>query len=352
MPRILVTGGAGYIGSHTCVVLLEQGYEVVVVDSLVNSSEESLRRVKKITGKSVTFIKCDLVDKEKLENVFKQHGPFETCIHFAALKAVGESVELPMLYYKNNIVGTLTLLEVMAANNCKSIVFSSSATVYGSSPTPYTETTTTGVGVTAPYGQTKVMIETILTDLANPTAKTPYGNDWNVVLLRYFNPVGNHPTGLIGDDPTGIPNNLMPFISQVCVGRRPHLTIFGDDYATVDGTCERDYIHVVDLAEGHVAALRYIASSKSTPGGKCEAFNLGSGKPTSVLALLKAMERAVGKPIPFKYGARRPGDLPISYADPKKAQEALKWSTSKTIDDICKDTWKWQSENPKGLSKL
>eukprot|EP01060_Flectonema_neradi_P005429 TRINITY_DN13622_c0_g1_i1.p1 TRINITY_DN13622_c0_g1~~TRINITY_DN13622_c0_g1_i1.p1 ORF type:complete len:353 (+),score=48.21 TRINITY_DN13622_c0_g1_i1:39-1097(+) len=352
MPRILVTGGAGYIGSHTCVVLIQQGYDVVVVDSLVNSSEESLRRVQKITGKAVTFMKCDLVDKERLQNVFQKCGPFDTCIHFAALKAVGESVELPMVYYKNNIVGTLTLLEVMAANGCKNIVFSSSATVYGSSPTPYTETTTTGVGVTAPYGQTKVMIETILKDLANPNAKTPYGNDWNVVLLRYFNPVGNHPSGLIGDDPTGIPNNLMPFISQVCVGRRSHLTIFGNDYETVDGTCERDYIHVVDLAEGHVAALKYIASRPSKSSGMCEAFNLGSGKPTSVLALLRAMERAVGKPIPFKYGDRRVGDLPISYADPKKAQQHLKWSTSKTIDDICKDTWKWQSENPKGLSKL
>ena len=346
---ILVTGGAGFIGSHTCVELLQQGHRVVVVDNLVNSCEESLRRVRRITGRSPAFVKCDIADESGLNAVFAQHGPFTACIHFAALKAVGESVALPVDYYQNNISGTLVLLKCLARHGCKSIVFSSSATVYGSAPSPYSEESETGRGVTAPYGQTKVMLEQILRDVADEGAQAPFGKGWKVILLRYFNPVGAHPSGLIGDDPTGIPNNLMPFVSQVCVGRRPHLTIFGNDYATEDGTCERDYIHVVDLAKGHVSALRFL-SKFSADETVCKAFNLGSGKPTSVLGLVKAMERAVGRPIPHKFGPRRPGDLPANHAEPTLAAKELGWRTEKTIDDICRDTWKWQSMNPQGLA--
>eukprot|EP01064_Diplonema_japonicum_P003700 TRINITY_DN123_c8_g1_i1.p1 TRINITY_DN123_c8_g1~~TRINITY_DN123_c8_g1_i1.p1 ORF type:complete len:368 (+),score=58.17 TRINITY_DN123_c8_g1_i1:49-1104(+) len=351
MPgKILVTGGAGFIGSHTCVELLANGFEVVVIDNLCNSGMESVRRVAKIAGKPVKFAKVDLLDKAGLERVFAEHKTFECVIHFAALKAVGESIELPWRYYENNIAGTLNLLRVMAAYNCRTIVFSSSATVYGNAPSPYSEATQTGVGVTAPYGQTKVMIEQILQDICKPNAKAPFGNGWKVILLRYFNPVGAHPTGLIGDDPTGVPNNLMPYLSQVCVGRREHLTIFGNDYDTKDGTPERDYIHVVDLAKGHVAALEYAGSEMAS--SSCTAFNLGSGVPTSVIQLVRSMESAVGKPIPFKFGPRREGDLPSSFADPKLAGEKLKWKTELSIDDICRDTWKWQSMNPQGLSKL
>eukprot|EP01059_Diplonema_ambulator_P004392 TRINITY_DN14091_c0_g2_i1.p1 TRINITY_DN14091_c0_g2~~TRINITY_DN14091_c0_g2_i1.p1 ORF type:complete len:365 (+),score=120.31 TRINITY_DN14091_c0_g2_i1:47-1096(+) len=349
MAKILVTGGAGFIGSHTCVELLESGFEVVVVDNLSNSSEEAVRRVMKITGKKLTFVKVDLLDRKGLDEAFARHGKFACVIHFAALKAVGESIELPAKYYDNNITGTLNLLYTMAAHGCKNIVFSSSATVYGTAPSPYSEESQTGVGVTAPYGQTKVMIEQILKDVCNKEAKAPFGEGWRVVLLRYFNPVGAHPSGLIGDDPSGIPNNLMPYISQVCVGRREFLTIFGNDYETTDGTPERDYIHVVDLAKGHVAALKYITTM---PSATCKAFNLGSGVPTSVLKLLRSMEKAVGRPIPFKFGARRSGDLPANHADPTLAAKELKWRTELTIDDICRDTWKWQSMNPQGLSKL
>lgn len=273
--------------------------------------------------------------------MFKQSPRFHSVIHFAALKAVGESTKIPVRYYQNNVTGTLVLLEVMAKYECRSIVFSSSATVYGSAPIPYTESSQVGVGITSPYGRTKYMIEEILKDMAQLKDES-----WKVVLLRYFNPVGAHPSGCIGEDPSGIPNNLMPYISQVCVGRRDHLTIFGDDYDTPDGTGLRDYIHVVDLAKGHVAAL----ASFKADGSFAEIYNLGSGQGTSVKQLVGAMEKACGKPIPTKIGERRAGDLPAFWANPDKALAQLGWKTEKTVDDMCADTWRWQSENPKGYN--
>eukprot|EP01061_Rhynchopus_euleeides_P044107 TRINITY_DN7717_c5_g1_i1.p1 TRINITY_DN7717_c5_g1~~TRINITY_DN7717_c5_g1_i1.p1 ORF type:complete len:354 (+),score=84.98 TRINITY_DN7717_c5_g1_i1:55-1116(+) len=345
--RVLVTGGAGYIGSHTCVELLQQGHDVIVIDNLANSNAESLHRCQRIAGRPLAFELADITDAAALQQVFQRHPGIDCVIHFAALKAVSESLQQPHRYYANNVAGTLTLLEAMSRHGCKSIIFSSSATVYGTAPSPYTEDTATGVGVTAPYGQTKVMVERILTDIASPEARSPFGKGWRVALLRYFNPVGAHPSGLIGDDPAGVPNNLMPFISQVCVGRREKLTVFGSDYPTRDGTCERDYIHVVDLAKGHVAALRHL--QKPDAAG-CSAFNLGSGKPTSVLELLRAMQAAVGRPIPFELGPRRSGDLAANHADPSRAAEVLGWRTEKTVDDMCRDTWKWQQMNPNGLA--
>ena len=333
---ILVTGGAGFIGSHTCVELLNAGYEVVVLDNLVNASEKSLERVKAITGKDVTFYKGDILDREILNEIFKKEK-IDSCIHFAGLKAVGESVQKPWEYYNNNISGTLTLVDVMRQHNCKNIIFSSSATVYGDPAfVPITEECPKGT-CTNPYGWTKSMMEQIMTDVqkANP--------DMNVILLRYFNPVGAHESGRIGEDPKGIPNNLMPYISQVAVGKLEKLGVFGDDYDTPDGTGVRDYIHVVDLAKGHVKAIDYIFSN---PG--LDVINLGTGVGYSVLDMVKAFGKACGKEIPYEIKPRRAGDIAMCYADPAKAAKVLGWKAEKGLDEMCADTWRWQSQNPNG----
>jgi UDP-glucose 4-epimerase len=333
--KILVTGGAGYIGSHTCVELLNAGHDLVVVDNLDNAKEESLTRVEAITGKSLTFHKVDLLDRDALDAVFADAG-IESVIHFAGLKAVGESVQCPLRYYHNNITGTLVLSEVMAKHGCKDMVFSSSATVYGDPHTvPIHEDFP--IGATNPYGRTKVMIEMILQDLcvSDPA--------WNVALLRYFNPVGAHESGQIGEDPNGIPNNLVPFISQVAVGKREKLHIFGHDYPTPDGTGVRDYIHVVDLAIGHLKALEKLAFD---PG--CVVYNLGTGQGYSVLDVVKAFEKASGREIPYTLADRRPGDIATCYADPAFAKQELGWVAEKGIDEMCADAWRWQSANPHG----
>lgn len=331
----LVTGGAGYIGSHTCVELLESGYEVVVVDNFSNSSKESLDRVKKITGKNFRFYQVDLCDKEALQGVFDQEN-IDAVIHFAALKAVGESVEIPLRYYENNIVGTLNLCNLMLEYGVKNFVFSSSATVYGEpEKTPIREDF--AVRPTNPYGHTKLMIEQILCDLQSANPK------WNVVILRYFNPVGAHPSGLIGESPNGIPNNLMPYISQVAVGKLNKLQVYGDNYETIDGTGVRDYIHVVDLAKGHLAALKKIGEN---PGQVI--YNLGTGRGYSVMEMIDAFTRVTGRKIPYEMVGRRPGDIAVSYADPSKANQELNWKADLGIDRMCEDTWRWQSMNPQG----
>ena len=333
---ILVTGGAGYIGSHTVLELLEAGYDVAAADNLCNASRESLRRVEELTGKQVRFYETDLRDRPALEALFARESVTEV-IHFAGLKAVGESVEKPLEYYDNNLTGTMVLLETMRAHGVKSLIFSSSATVYGN-PASVPIREEFPLSATNPYGRTKLMIEEILRDLA---AADP---EWRIVLLRYFNPVGAHPSGRIGEDPKGIPNNLTPYITQVAIGRLPALTVFGDDYDTPDGTGVRDYIHVVDLARGHVAALRYL---EQAPGG-AEAFNLGTGKGYSVLEVLHAFEKAVGKTIPYRIAGRRAGDIPVCYADPEKAARVLGWRAEKGIDEMCADAWRWQTQNPDG----
>ncbi len=333
MKKIFVTGGAGYIGSHTCVELLNAGYEVVVYDNLSNSSEEAIRRIEKITGKPLTFIEGDIRDADALEKAMKG---CDAVIHFAGLKAVGESVEKPLEYYDNNVCGTVTLLETMQKNGPKAIVFSSSATVYGDPDfLPLTENHP--LRTTNPYGQTKLVIEGILRDLFQSD------KSWRITILRYFNPVGAHESGLIGEDPQGIPNNLMPFISQVAVGRRDHLNVYGGDYDTHDGTGVRDYIHVVDLAKGHLAALKALES-----GPQCEAINLGTGKGYSVLDMVKAFEKASGQNVPYEITDRRPGDIAACYADPTKAKEKLGWQAEFGIEKMCEDTWRWQSRNPNG----
>mmetsp|Transcript_5035 Transcript_5035/g.10189 ORF Transcript_5035/g.10189 Transcript_5035/m.10189 type:complete len:344 (-) Transcript_5035:2939-3970(-) len=335
--RILVTGGTGYIGSHTVLELVEAGFDVVVVDNLANSSEESLKRVGEITGRAekIVFRRVDLLDYDALEKVFEEFS-FSSCIHFAGLKAVGESVKIPLQYYHNNLTGTLNLLNLMTRFGCKKIVFSSSATVYGLvEEMPVDENAP--IGATNPYGRTKLFIEEFLRDLHRSD------ETWNILILRYFNPVGAHPSGRIGEDPAGIPNNLMPYIAQVAVGRRPHLSVFGDDYPTPDGTGVRDYIHVVDLAQGHVAAVRKLAAS---PG--CVAVNLGTGKGNSVLEMLNAMSRACGHQLKYEIAPRRPGDIAVLYADPEFAKQFLGWSAMKSVDDMCQDTWRWQSSNPNG----
>jgi UDP-glucose 4-epimerase len=333
--RLLVTGGAGYIGSHTCLELLQAGCEVVVVDNLSNSSEESLRRVQELAGKALEFHRVDLLDREALETVFSCR-PVNAVIHFAGLKAVGESVSIPLRYYRNNITGTLVLCEVMKKHNVRNLVFSSSATVYGDPRTvPITEDFP--LGPTNPYGRTKWMIEEILRDLHRADQA------WNVALLRYFNPVGAHPSGRIGEDPNDVPNNLMPYIAQVAVGRLPELRVFGDDYPTRDGTGVRDYIHVVDLALGHLSALDRLASN---PG--LLTYNLGTGQGYSVLEVVAAFERASGKQIPYKIVGRRPGDVASCYADASKAKGELGWSAQRGIDQMCADAWRWQSNNPNG----
>ena len=336
---ILVTGGAGYIGSHTCVELQNAGYDVVVLDNLSNASEKSLDRVEALTGKKVTFYKGDILDRDILNKIFAEQK-IESCIHFAGLKAVGESVAKPWEYYNNNIAGTLTLVDVMRQNGCKNIIFSSSATVYGDpAEIPITENCPKGQ-CTNPYGWTKSMMEQIMTDVqkANP--------DMNVILLRYFNPVGAHESGRIGEDPKGIPNNLMPYISQVAVGKLERLGVFGDDYDTPDGTGVRDYIHVVDLAKGHVKAINYIFSN---PG--LDVINLGTGVGYSVLDMVKAFSKACGKEIPYEIKPRRAGDIAMCYADPAKAARVLGWKAEKGLDEMCADSWRWQSQNPNGYEK-
>ncbi|TPE54260.1 UDP-glucose 4-epimerase GalE [Maribrevibacterium harenarium] len=337
MQTVLVTGGAGFIGSHTCVELLERGYDVVVVDNLCNSSEKSLARVQQITGKAVTFYQVDLLDKPALDEIFANHE-IDAVIHFAGLKAVGESTQIPLTYYHNNLTGTLMLLESMAQASVFNLVFSSSATVYGDkNPIPYVEHFP--LSSTSPYGRTKVMIEQFLQDAHAAD------NRWNVSLLRYFNPVGAHPSGLIGEDPNGIPNNLMPFITQVAVGKREQLSVFGGDYPTHDGTGVRDYIHVVDLAIGHIKALEKLAQQEQA---SIEAYNLGAGKGYSVLDVVKAFEHASGQTIAYTIAPRRAGDIAEFYADANKAKAELDWEVTLDLDAMCRDAWNWQSNNPEG----
>lgn len=332
---ILVTGGAGYIGSHTCIELLEAGYQVVVVDNLINSSKESLERVKKITGKEVTFYEADLLDKAALTEIFKKES-IDSVIHFAALKAVGESVSKPLEYYQNNIIGTLVLCDVMRSFGVKNIVFSSSATVYGNPATvPIKEDFP--LSVTSPYGRTKLMIEEILRDLYNAD------NEWNIVLLRYFNPIGAHKSGLIGEDPQGIPNNLMPYITQVAVGKLEALNVFGNDYDTPDGSGVRDYIHVVDLAVGHVKAIERLKKSLGV-----STYNLGTGIGYSVLEMVKAFSKVSKKEIAYVIKPRRPGDIATCYADSSLAKKELGWTSQLGIDEMCEDSYRWQTNNPNG----
>ena len=340
--NILVTGGAGYIGSHTLIELIAKGHSVVVVDNLSNSNPESLRRVESITGQGVPFYKADIRDRETLFRIFALHS-FDCCIHFAGLKAVGESVVKPWEYYENNINGTLVLLDVMRRHNCKNIIFSSSATVYGNPvQVPITEECPKG-HCTNPYGQTKSMLEEILMDMHTADVKMMATTPWNVVLLRYFNPVGAHASGLIGENPNGIPNNLMPYITQVAVGKLDKLYVFGDDYATPDGTGVRDYIHVVDLAKGHVKALKDIEN-------KCgvSIYNLGTGRGYSVLEVVHAFEQVSGVTIPYVIKGRRPGDIAVCYSDPGKAKRELGWKAEHDIFDMCRDSWNWQQKNPDG----
>jgi UDP-glucose 4-epimerase len=333
--KILVTGGAGYIGSHTVVLLIEAGYEVVIFDNFSNASKEGIKRVEKLVHQSIEVIEGDIRSRSNLQKVFDNHT-IDAVIHFAGLKAVGESVEHPLKYYDNNVNGTVVLCEVMAKNGCKSIVFSSSATVYGDPAiTPILENFP--LSATNPYGRSKLMIEEILRDL--------YVSDseWKVVLLRYFNPVGAHKSGTIGEDPNGIPNNLMPFIAQTAVGKREFLSVFGDDYDTIDGTGVRDYIHVVDLAQGHLNALDRIKNFKEPM-----TINLGTGRGYSVLELVKAFEKASGKVVPYKIAPRRAGDIATCFADPTYANEVLEWKAVRGIAEMCEDSWRWQFNNPNG----
>ena len=342
--NILITGGAGYIGSHTLIELLEAGHSAVLVDNLSNASSESLRRVESISGQTVPFYKVDIRDREALETVFSVHG-FDCCIHFAGLKAVGESVTHPWEYYENNINGTLVLLDVMRKHGCKNIVFSSSATVYGEPETiPITEECPKG-RCTNPYGQTKSMLEEILIDMHTADVKIQDSHPWNVVLLRYFNPIGAHVSGLIGEDPNGIPNNLMPYITQVAVGKLDRLHIFGNDYDTPDGTGVRDYIHVVDLAKGHVKALKAIEENCGVA-----IYNLGTGHGYSVLEVVHAFEKASGITIPCVIDARRSGDIAVCYSDPSKASRELGWHAEYDLYDMCRDSWNWQKNNPDGYN--
>ncbi|WP_404452329.1 UDP-glucose 4-epimerase GalE [Virgibacillus necropolis] len=336
---ILVTGGAGYIGSHTCVELLNEGYEIIVVDNFSNSKPEALKRVSEITGKSFKIYPVDVLNKDELEEVFSNHK-IDSVIHFAGFKAVGESVTFPLKYYQNNITGTVVLCDLMKKYKVKNLVFSSSATVYGSTDqVPIVENTQ--LGAVNPYGRTKQMIEEILQDLhhSDPT--------WSIAILRYFNPIGAHESGRIGEDPNGIPNNLMPYISQVAVGKLQKLTVFGNDYPTKDGTGVRDYIHVVDLAIGHLKALENVQSTCGV-----DAYNLGTGKGYSVLEMVGAFENASGKSIPIRLSKRRPGDAATCFANPSKAKEKLNWQATRGINVMCADTWRWQRNNPDGYEKV
>lgn len=335
--RVLVTGGAGYIGSHTCLELLKNEYKITVIDNLVNSSLESLLRVQKLTEKNLEFEQADLLDFKAVDEVFTRFKDIEAVIHFAGLKAVGESVEKPLEYYENNIVSTLNLCRAMINHGVKNIVFSSSATVYGDPATvPISEEFP--LSCTNPYGRTKLIIEEILTDLHQADS------DWNIILLRYFNPVGAHQSGMIGEDPNGIPNNLMPFISQVAIGKLRELSVFGNDYPTPDGTGIRDYIHVVDLALGHYKALRKLRQKQGV-----KVYNLGTGRGYSVLEVVKAFAEASGKDIPYKIVGRRKGDIAVCYADPSKAKKELGWEAKKGLVEMCSDTWRWQTKNPYGF---
>ena len=334
--NVLVTGGAGYIGSHACVELLNAGHSVVVVDNLVNANAECLRRVERITGKTLEYHEMDLLNRAALNELFDTHR-FDCVLHFAGLKAVGESVQQPLRYYNNNLGTTIHLCQTMAAHGVKKILFSSSATVYSPDNTmPVDESARTG-GCTNPYGWTKYMIEKILQGIVTADP------EWSVVLLRYFNPIGAHESGLIGENPNGIPNNLMPYITQVAIGRRERLTVFGDDYDTPDGTGVRDYIHVVDLAEGHLCAIRYAQAHTG-----CEVFNLGTGRGVSVLEMVHTFSEVNNVPVPYVIGPRRAGDLATVYADPAKAKQILGWEAKKTLADMCRDSWRWQTQNPNG----
>lgn len=335
--HVLVTGGAGYIGSHAIVELDAAGHEITVVDSLINSSAEAIRRVEKIIKKPIPFHQFDLRDRENLDALLTENT-FDAVIHFAGLKAVGESVEKPLEYYENNIDSTLVLLAAMQSHNVKNLIFSSSATVYGlPSELPLRETSQVGTGITNPYGQTKYMLEQILRDVASANA------DWSITLLRYFNPIGAHKSGTIGEDPSGIPNNLLPYVSQVAVGKRDKVSVFGGDYDTPDGTGVRDYIHVVDLARGHVAALEH-----RQPGSSV--YNLGTGSGVSVLDIIHAFEKASSKTIPYEIVARRPGDVAACYADCSLATKELGWKAERSLEDACADSWRWQSQNPDGYT--
>ena len=336
--KILLTGGAGFIGSHTCVEIVEAGHDVVIADNLSNSKPAVLDRLKELTGKEIPFYHIDVADRQKVDEMFAKEN-FDAVIHFAGFKAVGESVAKPVMYYRNNIDTTLTLLETMAKYNVNNFVFSSSATVYGvPERVPLVEGMKTGC--TNPYGWTKLMIEQILTDA------TVANKELSVVLLRYFNPIGAHESGRIGEDPTGIPNNLLPYITQVAIGKLPQLGVFGDDYPTHDGTGVRDYIHVVDLAKGHVKAIEYAAEHKGT-----EIFNLGTGTGYSVLDIVKAFEKANNIEIPYVIKPRRDGDIAECYADPVKAKEKLGWQAEKSLEEMCRDSWRWQFNNPKGYDE-
>ena len=337
---ILVTGGAGYIGSHTVVELLAGGYDVIIADNFYNSSPKVLDRLKTITGVDVPFVECDVCDKVQVEELFASHPEIDAVIHFAAYKAVGESVEKPLDYYENNIGGAMTILQAMKRHNVKNFVFSSSATVYGDPETvPCTEESPAN-GATNPYGWTKVMQEQILRDLCHSD------KDMNVAILRYFNPIGAHPSGLIGEDPNGIPNNLLPYIAQAAIGKYPSVRVFGADYPTPDGTGVRDYIHVVDLAKGHVAAVKKLFTKSGLV-----TYNLGTGNGYSVLQVIKAYEKAIGRELEKNYLPRRAGDIAENYADPRKAKEELGWEAEYTIDDMCAHSWNWQSNNPNGYKE-
>ena len=338
MKTILVTGGAGYIGSHTLIELINNNFEVVVIDNLANSSHESLRRVEQITGHEIPFIEADVRDQSALDDIFTTYS-IDSVIHFAGLKAVGESVAKPLEYYDNNLVSTMTLLEAMREHSVKQLVFSSSATVYGNpSELPLRETSTVGVGLTNPYGKTKYMIEQIIQDYcaADPT--------FEATILRYFNPIGAHQSGQIGEDPNGIPNNLLPYVAQVAVGKLQSVGVFGDDYDTPDGTGVRDYIHVVDLARGHVAALQHMKAGANV-------YNLGTGSGTSVLEIIKAFSKACERDLPYEIKPRRAGDIAACYADCSKAERELGWRAELSIEQACADSWRWQSQNPNGFSE-
>ncbi|MFD6210707.1 UDP-glucose 4-epimerase GalE [Peribacillus sp. NPDC060253] len=335
---ILVTGGAGYIGSHAAVELLKSGYNIVIMDNLSNSNFESINRIRELTSKEFPFYKCDLLDRDELVTIFKNHD-IEAVLHFAGLKAVGESVEIPLKYYHNNITGTINLCEIMAKHDVKKLVFSSSATVYGN-PDRVPIDESFPVSATNPYGRTKLMVEEILRDLqvSDPT--------WKIALLRYFNPIGAHKSGRIGENPNGIPNNLMPYITQVAIGKREKLSVFGNDYETHDGTGVRDFIHVIDLVKGHLKALQYLDSNEGV-----ETFNLGTGTGYSVLDLINTFSLVNKKEIPYQFMERRPGDISICYANPTKADKVLGWRAEKDLKEMCKDSWKWQTDNPNGYDK-